>query len=64
MKLREKRVLKRNNYVRHNAFCIEMPSKVIIAQSIFDDSVHMYYPCGTKRWISTTWFDDINTDTL
>lgn len=26
--------------------------------------VEIVYPCGTRRWISDSWYSDINTDTL
>lgn len=28
------------------------------------NGAQIYYPCGTKRFIANTWYDDINTDEL
>lgn len=39
----------------------------VTKQTIFvpvDNGVQIYYPCGTKRFISNSWYNDINTDQL
>lgn len=62
MNLRKKRVLKKNDY-RLDTFRTVMPSGLII-QRINIGGVWMIYPCGTERFISNTWYDDVNTDEL
>jgi len=49
-----------------NVIAKSLQSKVT-KQTIFDpvdNGVQIYYPCGTKRFIANSWYDDINTDEL
>jgi len=69
--MRKKRVLKRNDYkvwrYGQNLECYyaRMPSKAEIGNSFSSDGgVFIHYPCGTRRWISDTYYDDINTNCL
>jgi len=46
---------------------IHMLQAIAFKQTIFvpiDNGVQIYYPCGTKRFISNAWYNDINTDEL
>lgn len=62
MNLRKKRVLKRNDY-RNDGFRVVMPSGVIMVPND-KGGVSMIYPCLTERWISNTWYDDVEINSL
>lgn len=60
--IRKKRRLKRNDYSQcgHIAW---MPSKAIISH-YSTGMVRIFYPCGTKRFISENWYNDVPVGSL
>jgi len=62
--MRKKRVLKRNDYrINGLGWSVRMPSLATISIRP-KGGVNIHYPDGSRRWLSDTWYDNINTDEL